>query len=64
VLERPLVVSLDPGDRVPVDEVAPLEPGEGVGKAVGVARNPLQRAAPEDPSDDRCVEDDLALLGA
>ena len=32
-------------------------------EAVGVARDALERAPPEDPADDRSVEDDLPLLG-
>ena len=32
-------------------------------EAVGIARDTLERALPEDPADDRSVEDDLPLLG-
>src|SRR4051812_48510613 len=63
VLERPLHVSLDPRNRVSVDQVAPLERGKDGAEAVGVARDALERALPEDPADDRGVEDDLPLLG-
>ena len=49
VLERPLLVSLDPGDRVAADQVAPLERGERRAETVGIARDPLERAAPEEP---------------
>ena len=39
VLERPLLVSLDPGHRVPADQVASLERGKGRAEAVaGLAR--------------------------
>src|SRR2546427_705459 len=31
--------------------------------AAGIARDALERASPEDPADDRSVEDDLPLLG-
>ena len=42
VLERPLLVSLDPGHRVPADQVASLERGEGRAEGVRVSRDALE----------------------
>src|SRR5207342_2689801 len=63
VLERPLLVSLDPRPGLTANQVAPLEPGERRAETVGIARDPLDRATPEDAANDRCVEHDVPLLG-
>ena len=41
VLERPLLVSLDPGHCVPADQVASLERGKGRAEGVRVSRDAL-----------------------
>src|SRR3954447_3578540 len=62
VLERPLHVSFDPGNRIAPDEVAALQRGERCRETARIARDALERSPPEDPTRDRGVEDDLPFV--
>src|SRR5262249_57330125 len=62
VLERPLLVALDPGHGISADQVASLESGQDAAQGRGIARDALERTPPEDPADDRRIEYHVSLL--